>query len=118
MPAQPSRVQVRISLRPLEYRQAQVAAKAAGLSIAGWVSALVRARLLAKPTLGAPTDAAMADALTELRRIAVALAHIATTEGKVAGDQVETLAAGAQAACRTLRAVLEGNLRDLDHERG
>lgn len=94
-----------------------MAAKAAGLSITGWVCALVRARLLAKPTLGTPIDAAMADALTELRRIAVALTHMATTEPEVAGVRVETLAAEAQAACRTLRAVLEGNLRDLGHGR-
>ncbi len=116
VPARPDRVQIKISLRPAEYRQAQAAAKAAGLSSAGWVRALVRARLFAQPTLGAPVDVAMADALTELRRIAVALTHLAKTNGEAAGGQVETLAAEAQCANQTLHAVLAGNLRDLGHE--
>ncbi|MDZ4318158.1 MAG: hypothetical protein U1A07_04850 [Phenylobacterium sp.] len=61
-------------------------------------------------------DVAMADALTELRRIAVALTHLAKTNGEAAGGQVETLAAEAQCANQTLHAVLAGNLRDLGHE--
>ncbi|MDP1875184.1 hypothetical protein [Phenylobacterium sp.] len=94
-------------------------ARRAGLSISMWVGAVVRAKVWARPTLGAPNDIVLADALTELRRIAIALTHIAQHPQPAEGDmygRIEVFAIEVRAAVRSLRRVLNGNLEELRHD--
>lgn len=117
--ASKTRVKISVAFSQEEYRRMRPLAQRAGLSVSMWVGAVVRARVWAKPTLGAPADLLLAEALTELRRIALALNHLAQQSREpdqaCLQSQAAALAQDAQAAVRSLRQVLEGNLNELGH---
>lgn len=108
------RIPVKIAVTRDEYRKLSAEAARMGLSNTRWLLALLRARLCAKPTLGAPYDVDLAEALTELTRIARALTHISQRQepGRCM-EEVGAMAAEVKAAVGDLQALVRGNLQDL-----
>jgi len=89
-----------------------------GLLLGPWVIALVRARLHKRPTFGHPADVALAGIHMELRKIAVALRHMAQDPAKrdapLDQAQLQRLAAEVRQEMAKLRRALEGNLASWD----
>lgn len=84
-----------------------------GLGMGPWVVALVRARLYGRLCFGRPNDIALAEIQMELRRIAVALRHMAhdpkRRETELDPARLETFAAEVRRTLKALQAALVGN---------
>lgn len=117
--ASETRAKILVAFSQDEYRRIRPLARQAGLSISMWVGAVVRARVWAKPTFGAPADLLLAEALTELRRMSLTLAHLAQQpqepDQASCQHQAGVLAQDVAAAIRSLRQALDGNLNELGH---
>lgn len=110
------RMKVQVSLSLAEHRRVRAEAARAGLPISVWVRALVRARLGGRLTLGDPHDINLVDALTELRRISVALNQLARANCPAsASHDIIGLAEEARQAIRSIWAFLYGAKHDLTH---
>jgi hypothetical protein len=106
--------------RPVNLRVRLSAADGAGLSAAAaemgltrnaWVAALVRHRLLGRPTFPPDQDVTLLAMLTELRRIAVGANQIARalSAATVAGEELDL----ELSYFNDLRAEVRGHMRDL-----
>ncbi|MBA4794661.1 MAG: hypothetical protein H2041_13430 [Phenylobacterium sp.] len=117
-PAPPSRKPktVHVAVR-LDRDDAALLAREAeqmGLLLGPWVIALVRARLHRRPTFGTPEDVALAGVQMELRKIAVALRHMAhdpaRRDAPLEQAELERFASDIRRELAKLRHALEGNL--------
>lgn len=107
-------VHVAVRLDEADAARLKQEANRMGLLLGPWVIALVRARLYGEPSFGRPDDIALAEIQMELRRISVALRHMAhdpaRRETGCDRQKLEEFALEVRRALESLQSALSRNL--------